>query len=151
MPGQINREAIYSALFQLVTSAPSISSLFNTVGRLLPHEASVPEEQCPALFTFQLPEKREYFGKGAPPKRTLFVAFIAYFAVTDSSAVLPATLLNAAADAIEGAIDYPGNPGNVQTLGGLVEHVQIIPDMKPYEGLLQDRSVLVAVVQMVVA
>lgn len=150
MGAQINREAIYSALFQLVATAPSITSLFTTVGRLLPHEANVPEEQCPALFTFQLPEKREYFGRGAPPKRTLFVSWVAYFAVTDSTATLPATFLNAAADAIENAITYPGNPDNVQTLGGLVEHVQILPEVRPFEGLLQDRSILVATVAMLV-
>ena len=71
-------------------------------------------------------------------------------ATTAPGGTLPATALNAAADAIDNAVSYPGNPGNVQTLGGLVEHVYIEPDIKPYEGLLQEKSILVAVVGMLV-
>ncbi len=63
---------------------------------------------------------------------------------------LPATMINAAADAIDDAISNPSNPQNTQTLGGLVEHVYIVPDIKPYEGLLQEKSVMVAVVGMLI-
>lgn len=143
------REPIYQAIFDLVTKNAAVAKMFVTKGRLLPHESQVASVQCPALFTFQLPEKREYVGKGVPPKRTLQVAFVAYFSTTQPG-VLPATLINAAADAIDDVVSNPGNPSNVQTLGGLVEHVYIVPDIKPYEGLLQDKSVLVAVVAMLI-
>lgn len=150
MPIRLNREAVYVAVANLVFSDPGVASLFQTTGRLLPHEANVPDSACPALYTFQLPEKRTVSGRGMEAKRELFVAFCAYFAVSDPTAVLPATLVNAAADAIDNAISYPPNPSNVQTLGGLVEHVTVEPDIHPYEGLLQNRSILVAVVKILV-
>lgn len=138
------REPIYQALFDLVTNDPTVAVIFVTKGRLLPHEAAVASVACPALFTFQFPETRAYAGKGIPAKRTLHCAFIAYFSTNSGAGQLPATMLNAAADAIDNAI-HPA-PGYVQTLGGLVEHVYIEPDIRPYEGLLQDKSVLVAAV-----
>lgn len=143
------REPIYQALFDLVTSDPTVASIFVTTGRLLPHIANLADAQCPALFAFQLPEKREYMGRGIPAKRTLFVAFVCYFSATQPGP-LPATMVNTAADAIDRVISTPGNPDNVQTLGGLVEHVYIEPDIKPFEGLLQEKSVLVAVVGMLI-
>jgi hypothetical protein len=144
------REPIYQALFDLVTNAPAVKAQFVTFGRLLPHVENVAGVQCPALFTFQLPERRVYKGKGIPAIRTLFVAFVAYFSSDNSGGRLPATAINAAADAIDDAISNPGNPQNTQTLGGLVEHVYIEPDMKPYEGLLQEKSLLVSVVGMLI-
>jgi hypothetical protein len=106
--------------------------------------------QMPALFMFQLPEQREQPGKGIPAKRTLRCQFVAYFATLQGANGLPATALNIAADALDVAITEPGNPGNVQTLGGLVEHVYIEPQVSYYEGLLQDKSALVATVAMLV-
>jgi hypothetical protein len=144
------REPIYQALFDLVTSSPAVRSQFVTFGRLLPHEANVAPIQCPALFTFQLPERRVYKGKGIPAIRTLYVAFVAYFSTTADGGSIPATAINAAADAIDDAISIPGNPQNTQTLGGRVEHVYVEPEIRPYEGLLQEKSVLVAVVAMLI-
>ena len=144
------REPIYQALFDLVTNNPGVAGMFTAKGRLLPHEASVPDALCPALYTFQLPERWVNKGKGIPPIRTLYVAFVAYFSTGQSNAQLPATMVNAAADAIDAAITQPGNPQNTQTLGGLVEHVYIEPEVKPYEGLLQEKSILVAVVGMLI-
>lgn len=145
------REPIYQALFDLITNAPAVKAIFGgNVGRLLPHEANVAPAQCPALYTFQLPERRVYKGKGIPPIRTLYVAFVAYFSALNSATIIPATAINAAADAIDDAISNPGNPQNTQTLGGLVQHVYVEPEIKPYEGLLQDKSVLVAVVAMLI-
>ncbi len=145
---RLNREAVYQALFDLVTADAGIKAIFQTTGRLLPQVEQASAATFPALYTFQLPEKRVYTGRGMEAKRTLFVMFAAYLA--PNGPTLPATAVNAAADAIDNAISYPGNPDNVQTLGGLVEHVYIEPDIKPYEGLLQDKSVLIAVVAMLV-
>jgi hypothetical protein len=145
------REPIYQALFDLVTNYPAVRAQFITFGRLLPHVENVAPAQCPALFTFQLPERRVYKGKGIPAIRTLYVAFIAYFSGgTPGTGPLPATAINAAADAIDDAISNPGNPQNTQTLGGLVEHVFIEPTVQPYEGLLQEKSVLVSVVSILI-
>jgi len=144
------REPIYAALATLVFGNPAVASLFVTTGRLLPHVEDVAPEQCPALFMFQHPETRTYKGKGIPPARTLHCAFVAYFYTLPANGALPATLINAAADAIDDVVSNPGNPGNVQTLGGLVEHVYIEPAIAPYEGLLQEKSVLVTSVAMLI-
>jgi hypothetical protein len=149
-PGALKRDAVYSALFNLVVADPVVAATFVTTGRLLPQISQVADDQCPALFMFTLPERRVNKGRGIPPIRTLFAAFVCYFATTDSTAVLPVTAVSAAADAIDNAIIYPGNPDNAQTLGGQVEHVYVEPDIKPYEGLLQEKSVLVAVVGILV-
>lgn len=151
MANRINREAIYQALFDLVTADAGVKAIFgDRVGRLLPHITNVPDDACPALYTFQLPERRVNVGKGMSPKRTLVVAYIAYFSAAQMTTQFPATAINAAADAIDAAIIDPGTPDNTQTLGGLVEHVYIEPTVTPYEGLLQEKSALVAVIAMLV-
>lgn len=145
------REDVYVALANLVFTDARVTAIFATTGRLLPQVQSVNAADLPALFMFQLPEQRSVLGKGVPPKRTLRCNFVAYFATDNPSETnLPATVINNAADAIDDIVSEPGNPGNVQTLGGLVEHVYIAPSIEPYEGLLQDRSVLVAIVEMLV-
>lgn len=149
----LNREAVYVALANLVFTDTRVTSIFNTTGRRLPHFASVEAGQCPALFMFQHPEMRVNMGKGIPAKRTLHCVFVAYFdtgAAEQTNSDLPATAINAAADVIDDVICTPGNPQNVQSLGGLVEHVYIEPSMEPYEGLLQEKSVLVAHIAMLV-
>ena len=149
------REDVYVALANLVFKDPRIDAaqggVFKTTGRYLPQIfAGVSPNDCPALFMFQHPELRVNQGKGIPPKRTLQVAFIAYFAAETPQVNLPATAINNAADAIDDVISEPGNPANVQTLGGLVEHVYIEPSIEPFEGLLQEKSALVAMVRMLV-
>lgn len=145
------REDVYVALANLVFNDTRVTTMFKTTGRYLPQIfAGVEPDDCPALFMFQHPEIREYKGKGIPAKRTLQVAFVAYFASETPQASLPATAINNAADVIDDVISEPGNPANVQTLGGLVEHVYIEPQIEPFEGLLQEKSALVAVVRMLV-
>lgn len=147
------REDVYVALASLVFADARVSTMFKTTGRYLPQIFSgVSPDDCPALFMFQQPELRQNVGKGIPPKRTLTCAFVAYFAneTPRDPDVLPATAINNAADVIDDVISEPGNPANVQTLGGLVEHVYLEPSIEPFEGLLQEKSALVAVVRMLV-
>jgi len=145
------REDVYGALANLVFNDARVTSMFVTTGRYLPTIfAGIEANQCPALFMFQHPEMRVNQGKGIPPKRTLTCAFVAYFASETPQVALPATAINNAADVIDDIVSEPGNPGNVQTLGGLVEHVYIEPAIEPFEGLLQEKSALVAVVRMLV-
>jgi len=150
MANRIVREKIYQALFDLITADAVVKSIFVTTGRYLRPAAEVADAACPALFTFQLPEARKVEVRGLSPKRVLMVAYIAYFAISDPTAALPAAALNAAADAIDDVITNPGTPNGVQTLGGLVDRVYIEPDIKPYEGLLQEKSHLVAVLSILV-
>ena len=151
MATAINREAIFQALFNLITADPAVKSIFVTTGRYLrPASEVVADTACPALFSFQLPEERKYEVRGLSPKRTLRVAYVAYFATTEPAVALPATALNAAMDAIDNIISLPGTPAGVQTLGGLVDRVYVEPEFKPYEGLLQEKSHLVATIAMLV-
>lgn len=147
------REDVFVALANLVFNDPRVTAMFPTTGRLLPHVQQVDEESCPALFMFQRPETRVYKGMGIPPARTLHCAFVAYFASETPATSLPATAINAASDVIDQVVndpDAPTNPGAVQTLGGLVQHVYLEPTLEPFEGLLQEKSVLVASVAMLV-
>lgn len=146
----LNRDACFLALFNLVTQDSRAVAQFVTMKRLLKHHADVDASDMPALFMFQLPETRQYKGKGIPAIRTLHCIFAVYYNAPDPDATLPATLLNTAADIIDDIISEPGNPQNTQTLGGLVEHVYIEPSIENYEGLLQQDSILVAHVAMLV-
>lgn len=142
----LNRDAVFQALFDLITNDPR-AAIFTMTRRFLRSVDATKLEQMPALYTFQLPETREHKGTGLPPKRTLRCVYVVYYGTSNPDegepSPLPATLLNTAADIIDDIVSNPGNPGNVQTLGGLVQHVYIEPDIKPYEGLLQQKSVIV--------
>jgi hypothetical protein len=139
------REAIYSTLAALVFAQPGVVANFVTTGRLLKHHAQIPGGQagCPAIYLVQHPgEEHTRTGKGVPVKRTLKCHFVMYFYTADGGSTVPATACNAGLDAIDDAINLTGNPGNVQTLGGLVEHVYTEGAVDIAEGLLQDFSVV---------
>lgn len=138
------REAIYSALASLVFDDPRIQAIFVQTGRYLYHHAQIPggSSQTPALFLNQFPgESHVRMGKGIPDKRTIRCQFIANFYTAGPPTPLPATALNAALDVIDDVCNQPGNPGNVQTLGGLVEHVYLEGEIGIFEGLLQEYSI----------
>jgi hypothetical protein len=139
------REPIYAALANLVFNDPRIQAIFVTTGRFLYHHSQIPEGSsgCPALYLVQNPgEKHFRTGKGIDDKRTLECHFIMYFFSPDPVSSLPATLCNNGLDAIDDLLNNPGNPGNVQTLGGLVEHVYLEGAVPIGEGLLQDYSIV---------
>jgi hypothetical protein len=139
------REPIYVALAALVFNHPSIVANFVTTGRFLRHHAQLPggSAACPAIYLVQGPgEEHERVGKGIPVKRTLKSHFVMYFYSADPTNNLPATACNAGLDAIDEAINQPGNPQNVQTLGGLVEHVYTEGAVDIAEGLLQEFSIV---------
>jgi hypothetical protein len=138
------REAIYSALAALVFNDPTIKSTFVTTGRKLRHHAQIPggAASCPAIYLVQSPgEEHQRTGKGIPVKRTLRCHFIMYFFTSDDGS-LPATACNIGLDAIDNAINVVDNPQNVQSLGGLVEHVYTEGAVELSEGLLQEFSVV---------
>jgi hypothetical protein len=140
------REPIYAALAALVFADPRIGAVFATTGRYLRHHEQVPGGVVgmPAIYLVQHPgESFVRVGKGVPAKRTLRCAFVMYFNTADPGNSLPATACNAGLDVIDDVINLPPNPGNVQTLGGLVEHVYIEGDVSTAEGLLQDHSIVV--------
>ena len=135
------REPIYAALYNLVVSHPAVKDQFVTTGRLLRLFAQTDQASMPALFFFQQGEDHVRDGKGIPDKRTLHCVFVLY-CWTQDAGTLPATLANTLLDVIDDCLNQPGNPQNVQTLGGLVEHVYIEGRVQIAEGLLQEVTVV---------
>ena len=139
------REPIYAALADLVFNDPRIQAEFVLTGRFLYHHAQIPggSAATPAIFLVQNPGETHFrTGKGIDDKRTLKCHFVMYFYTADVTSNLPATACNTGLDVIDDVLNQPGNPGNVQTLGGLVEHVYLEGEVVTGEGLLQDYSVV---------
>lgn len=147
------REPIYAALADLVFGHPAIVANFVLTGRWLYHHSQLPSgaASCPAIFLDQNPgEEHVRRGKGIPVIRTLKCHFVMYFNSADSALSLPATLCNTGLDAIDEAINQPGNPQNVQTLGGLVDHVYTEGSVVIAEGLLQGFSIVLVPITIVI-
>lgn len=141
------REPIYVALATLLFTDPRIVAAFPTTGRFLYHEAQIPggSQATPAMYIVQHPgESHVRIGKGVPDKRTLRCSLVMYFNSADPSNSLPATLCNIGLDVLDDVINLPNNPGNVQTLGGLCEHVYWEGETIIAEGLLQGYSIVAA-------
>ena len=149
----MKREPIYVALANLVFNAPTVKAAYVSTGRYLFHHSQVPggASAMPAIYLNQAGENHVRAGKGVPDKRTLRCQFVLYFSTPDPQAgLLAATACNVGLDAIDDAVNLPGNPQNVQTLGGLVEHVYIEGAVQTFEGLLQDISVVVVPITIVI-
>ena len=137
------REPIFLALSSLVFNNATVRGAFNTTGRFLKHFDDVPDDACPALFLIQIGETHVRGGKGVPNKRTLNAQFVMYVATADQNITLPATLANLVADVLDDALNTNNGPGNNQTLGGLCEHVWTEGSVVTDEGLLQNKSIVV--------
>ena len=112
----MNREAIYSTLFALVSGLSCITS----ASRRWEHFEDVPAANFPALYQVQLGENTER-KTGQPPKRMLRVDFWIYVNFSPDSGTVPMTVMNPILDAIEAALEPPVGFAT-QTLGGLVHH-----------------------------
>lgn len=138
----MTREPIYVALWNLFLNHPSLQGQFVTSGRYLKHFETVAPEQMPALFMAQGGEQWTKIGKGIPAKRILMPHLAMYCSTAQPDSILPATLINNLLDVVDQVVEHPGNPQNVQTLGGLVEHVYLEGQVEIYEGYLQDKSIV---------
>ncbi len=136
------REPIYVALWNLFITHPNLVGKFVTQSRYLKHFDSVDAQAMPALFLAQSGEQWVKPGKGIPAKRVLMPHLAMYCATGQPDAVLPATLINNLLDVVDEVIEQPGNPANTQTLGGLVDHVYLEGQVEIYEGYLQDKSIV---------
>jgi hypothetical protein len=144
------REPIFAALATLVFNNAAIAGAFNTTGRFLRHFDDVADEQCPALFLIQTGETHVRKGKGIPVLRTLSAKFVMYVATSDPNVTLPATLANLVADVLDDSINIIGTPDQAQTLGGLCEHVYTEGAVVTDEGLLQNKSIVVFPVRILI-
>jgi hypothetical protein len=146
------REPIFVALWNLITSHPTIQATFVQTARLLVHHSQVPGNAAgmPALYMIERSESHVRKGQGISDLRTLRPFLVMYFSTAQGTGALPATQCNNALDAIDYCINIPGNPANTQTLGGLVQHVYIEGEVTIDEGLLQETSVVVVPITIVI-
>lgn len=131
----MNREAIYGALFAIVSSAPGLV----TTSRKLLHWNDVPASQQPALFQAQKTETAVNSTR-MPTKWMLSVDLYVY--VSTTGAAHPGAVLNPILDAIASALSQPF-PGQPQTLGGLVEYARIEGTIETDEGTLGNTAVAI--------
>lgn len=135
----MNREAIYSALFDRLKAIPGL----RTTSRRLRHWSDVDASQQPALFQAQGRETATPGdpARGVPTKWTLS-ADVYIYVRTDGDQV-PGTVMNPLLDAIEAALRNDNAMQRVQTLGGLVERCWIEGDIETDEGTLGDQAVAI--------
>lgn len=136
------REAIYSALWDLIVNDSRIKGQFVTTSRFLTHFVLVELNQLPALFIYQKGEAWVRPGRGVSPKRTLRSELVMYTLSPAESDELASPLINVALDVVDDALNPIGTtPDNTQTLGGLVDRVWIAGEIMITEGLLRDASI----------
>ncbi len=137
----MNREAIYSALFALVSSAGGLA----TASRKLKHWSDVPASQRPALFQAQGRETVMATAANGLPSRWLLEATL-YLYVSSAGSSSPGEVLNPILDAIAAQLDQTA--GQPQTLGGLVHYTRIEGAIETSEGTLGDDEVALIPVRM---
>jgi hypothetical protein len=137
-----SREAIYSALFTLISDAAP----FVTKSRRFRLITDMQPSELPALFQTQAGEETRQV-KGIPPKYTLSADITIYaFNPDTNGAATPQ--LNALVDAVEAAL-APNPATGLQTLGGLVSHCFISGKTDFFDGVLGNRAAAVIPVEIV--
>ncbi|HEX4079585.1 MAG TPA: hypothetical protein VHX61_12020 [Rhizomicrobium sp.] len=128
---QFAREAIYAALFALVSSAAA----FQTVTRRIKEYSDVDQATQPALLQVELGENWNT-RVGLPPVVTLSCRLFVYCESNDPTEPV-STQMNALLDAVTGALAPPILPHGPfrQTLGGLVQNAAVAGDITIAEGL----------------
>jgi hypothetical protein len=131
MEPQFSREAIWSALFVLVSRA----YVFVTATRRIKDYSDVDQATQPAILLVELGEKWNA-RTGAPPVVTLAARLFVYCESNDPTTPV-ATQMNALLDAVMAALAPPLTPHGPfrQTLGGLVQHAAIAGEITIAEGL----------------
>ena len=139
----IIREAIYSALWVLGSSAGSFASS----NRRLRHWADVAPAEQPALFMSEKGGNAVVKALGAPILWTLYADFYIYVHSDDPYAA-PATILNPLLDALEQAL-APSPATGIQTLGlpDMVQHAYIAGKVETDEGVLGDQAIAIVPVE----
>lgn len=140
----MNREAIYAALFALVSD-----DAFVTKSRKLLHWNDVQANQQPAMFQAQGKETVAAPAAVGLPTRWLLEATL-YVYVSTQGATSPGEVLNPILDALTAKLD-PNPIGTPQTLGGLVEWARIEGSIETSEGNLGDQEVAMIPVRILAA
>lgn len=118
-----DREAIYAALFALITPAYAWK---NTPSRRVKLWGDVPLEQRPAMFQFEGHDEQWNWNNSANPNVVLEASIYVYFNSKDES-VVGATEMNQVLNAITNRLIPSGRDLSTgrQTLGGLVQSARI--------------------------
>ena len=142
-----NREAIYSALFALVSQAAG----FTTTSRRLEHWGEVPMEEQPALYMVQKPEAVTQ-RKGLPAQHSLMVDIFVYAKTGEEETVAPATILNPLVDAIDAVLAPDPGAGYFSLVvgGQTISHCWIDGQIENDEGVLGAQAVAIIQVRMLV-
>ena len=142
-----NREAIFTALFSVVSGAAN----FTTKSRRLKHWGDVPQEAQPALFLTQETET-VVAQKGLPSKHTLF-ADVHIYAKTGEEELTPAaTILNPLVDAVEAVLAPDPNLGYYQLVvsGQVISRCWIDGQIDYDGGILGSQAVAIIPVKLLV-
>lgn len=144
----MNRNAIYTALFNLASDATGITS----TSRWLQPLQDVPTAKLPILIQHQVSDDPKQ-DKGEPSLNRMKVEIYIYVANPGDGltnpASAPAIKLNTYLDAIDAAL-APDPVTQVQTLGGLVSHAWRT-DSNYFEDPQSNRAALVVGIEMLVA
>lgn len=143
----MNREAIFVALFGLLSAVPG----FKVRERRLRHWNDVPDAEQPYLCLAQAGQTAVQGdpAKGVPTKWTLEADIYLYARTTGD--LVPSSVLNPLVDAVEDALQpqYP-DVEKCQTLGGLVQHCWIEGNIETDEGTLGDQAVAIIPIKILV-
>ena len=135
----MNREDIFSALFDLVVQAPGLI----TTSRKLKHWSDVQTSEMPALFMTQGGETALRVTR--MPTRWVLSASLYIYVSTDGRDN-PGEVINPILDYLTTQLTDPF-PGVPQTLGGLVEYARIEGTIETSEGTLGEIEVAVIPIQ----
>lgn len=136
----MNREAIYSALFNLVKTSTGLI----TSSRRVKMWTEVPAAEQPALFMSQTGETAE--PRTNQPTRWIFRVELYLYAMTTNAHDAPASVLNPILDAVVAKLSPIA--GENQTLGGLVHYCRISGPIETDEGHLGDQAVAIIPIEM---
>lgn len=116
----MNREAIITALFNLVSSSAS----FATTSRRLRLWSNVSSSEKPALFLVERGDNYIRASEAVPEAVTLQLEIYIYTEAGKDQSIVPASVLNPLIDAVDTAL-APNPLTGLQTLGGVVSHCWI--------------------------
>jgi hypothetical protein len=129
------REQIFEALL----AALATTAAFKLVSRRDRAPDSVGPGQSPALFLIESGEKYDRPSPSLPPKRTLYVDAIFYNDVGAAPNAIPLTVVNAALDALDAALQ-PTSPTGFFTLGGFAYAVFVDGEVKKSTGAMTGKA-----------
>jgi hypothetical protein len=136
---QFSREAIYAALFALVSGSAS----FRTATRRIKEYSDVAQGTQPAILQVELGEKWDA-PVGKPPVVALNCRFFIYCESNDPTQPI-STQMNALLDSVMNALASTQWQNYRQTLGNLVQHARISGDVTIAEGLSGQSEAIVPV------